>query len=446
MEKNFIVDPLKSFLSAVFTANSGFSQPAYNKQPTKRVKYASNVLHSYQRPDLNTSDRCVFTGKPPTAASLDVTDELPSGRAFRQHVPLTTGEDIINFHPYGNAGLPVSGEAVIAIHALPLGCAKVSGRLLAIHSDAPETTIFFAKTFLEHNRQLIQAAQIAGSNKLDESPRKATTLLVEKLLGIEAELSFAEIPLASLTAYYFSNMGQSVSLEIYHLPIEITLFLRLAKTAIYRTDWNAICDRGWQLTQTNRKKKGRENVLPRFNCVYDDLFALPDQWPRFVRRYFLRIPLRRKTGADDPRSTYSFAKEPSLVSWKLTEMFLKEVTKLNAEKIERLKDTADRLADYILSENDRKFFHSFLTAPNYGFLRSAIIRVSVQQIKKGRPPVISFEPYIELFEEGEETPQWNWRLTRDLLLIRMIDKLYHSGWIQEHKEELPEPELETESV
>ena len=92
------------------------------------------------------------------------------GRAFRQHIPLTTGEDVINFHPYGDAGLPVSGKAILAIQAFPLGCAKVAGRLLAVHSDNEELLLHFASSFLTQNRRLIQLAQEAGSTKIDRVP------------------------------------------------------------------------------------------------------------------------------------------------------------------------------------------------------------------------------------------------------------------------------------
>ena len=43
-----------------------------------------------------------------------------------------------------------------------------------------------------------------------------------------------------------------------------------------------------------------------------------------------------------------------------------------------------------------------------------------------------------MFEEGEDLPRADWRLARDLVLIRMVERLYELGWVQAHAAELPE--------
>src|SRR5690606_34615206 len=146
--------PLKSFLTVAFP-NSGFTNPAFEKSPERRQAYAARVLRAFRAgtPEL-AGERCVFTGRPAVALAFGESESLPPGRAFRQHIPLLTGEGVVNFHPYGDAGLPVSGVALLAIQAFPLGCAKVRGRLLAVHADDPALTLSFARRFLETNRRL----------------------------------------------------------------------------------------------------------------------------------------------------------------------------------------------------------------------------------------------------------------------------------------------------
>lgn len=451
MEENYIVDPLKSFLTVAFTSNSGFSQPAYDKAPEKRKIYAQKILYAFRPGTPLLEAKCVFTGKPAVAISLDVKDELPLGRAYRQHIPLITGEDVVNFHPYGDAGLLVSGEALLAIHAFPLGCAKVGGRLLAVHADHPAFTFRFARHFLNENRKAIQVAQLAHEKKLAEPPRRVATLLIETLLKLEKERTDTEAEennLVSVTAYHLSNSGQGVALDIYHLPLEITDFLNtVTRNPRYKTLWDRLRERGWEIIEAKRSKKKahsqEELQEPRFNVLYEDLLKLPEDAPQFIRRYLLRLPMRSKLPGD-PRATYSIRSEAELISWDLTQLFLQKVMVMNKNRIEQIRKLGDVLAEYVSKENDRQFFHQFFTAKRYDILRSALIRVNVARVKRCEEPVFNFDQYIEIFEQGEELPYSDWRLARDLVLIRMVERLYELGWIETHKEELPEPEVASE--
>lgn len=443
MERNYPVDPLKSFLTVAFP-NSGFTQPAYEKNPDKRRQYARKILRAYASGNAGPEgELCVFSGKPAAAVAFDIEDKLVPGRAFRQHIPLITGEGVINFHPYGQAGLPVSGEIILAIQALPLGCAKVNGRLLAVHAEDPALTYRFARAFLEQNRRAILTAQQARDKKLPEQPHRVATLLIDTLLRIEGEREMVDSPFpSSVTAYHFSNSGQGVDLNIYHLPIEITSFLQQVMTPLYKTAWEEIRARGWEIAETRRSRKAKaerdEEVQPHFNVVYEDLLKLPDNARQFVRRYFLRVPERTRLPGD-PRSTYSVREEAHLVSWDLTELFLKKVVFMDDSRISHIRKLADQLAEYVWTENDRTFFHRFLTASRYDELRALLIRLSVAQMKKGQAPVVTFDAYVKVFEEGEELPFSDWRLAKDLILIRMVEQLYKLGWIQSHAAELPEP-------
>ncbi|MGQ9586593.1 MAG: type I-B CRISPR-associated protein Cas8b1/Cst1 [Anaerolineae bacterium] len=446
MARNYVVNPLKSFLNVAFP-NSGFTQPAFEKQPERREAYAERVLRAFGAGVPRLEERCVFTGLPAVGWVLKDKDDLPPGRAFRQHIPLLTGEGVINFFPQGDAGLPVSGEAILALQALPLGCAKVAGRLLAVHSSDPDLTLHFARQFLAWNRKAILTAQKAGEKKLpQEKPHRPATLLVDTLLDMERQQpadAENERPV-SLTAYHLSNSGQGVDLQIYHLPLETMGFLRLAMTATYRQAWSALCQRGWEVTRPKRGQpdEGRE---PRYNVLYEDLFQLPGNAAAFIRCYFLRVP-RRTRLPGDPSANYSITGEAELISWPLTALFLRKVVNMNETRIQSIRELGDRLARYVNAENDRRFFYTFMTARRYEDIRIALIRSSVAEVRQGRPPLVAFDPYIEIFEEGSELPYTDWRLARDLVLIRMVESLYGLGWLQRHKEELPEPEELEETV
>lgn len=446
IEHEYVRPPLKSSFTIAFTVNSGFFQPGFNKQPEKRQIFAERVLRSYHADTPVLDERCVFTGQPAVAVSFDVKDKLPPGHAFRQHIPLLTGEGVINFHPSGTDGLPVSGAAILALQAFPLGCAKCSGRLLAVHSDANELTYRFAATFLRKNREAIQIAQIAGSKKMPDTQLSHRTLLVDTLLQMQVEAhDESDLPF-SLTAYHLSNSGQGPKLDIYYLPLEITGFLREMQTADYHNEWNAIVRRAWEVApKKKRRKKDDKPFQPRRNWLYEDLFDLPDNAPRFLRTYFLRIALRYARGKTDPRGGYSLQDEADLVSWKITARFLWRIVHMDKERIEEIRKMGDQLAEYVSGQNDRRFFREFLTLQRYDYFRTALIKANLAHVRRGNPPIISLDPYVEVFEEGSELARPDWRLARDLVLIRMIERLHELGWMGSNVDAIPESvEEETE--
>ena len=148
--------------------------------------YAARVLRNYSDDTPLLDDEvCVFTGKPAVNVAFGIGEKksLPQGRAFRQHIPLLTGEGVINFHAYGDAGLPVSGEALLAIQAFPLGCAKSAGRLLAVHSDNPRLMLHFARSFLDGNRTMpLGLPKKRAAKKWTNLISLRGTLLIDTLL------------------------------------------------------------------------------------------------------------------------------------------------------------------------------------------------------------------------------------------------------------------------
>lgn len=443
MAEHYVVEPLTSFLTVAFP-NSGFTQPAYNKQPEKRRIYAQQVLFAgLDAP--HTAERDPFLHRPAAAVPYDVKGELPPGRAFRQHVPLLSGEGYINFHPYGHAGIPLSGETMLAFQALPLGCAKVGGRLLAVHSDDPQILLHFARAFLETNRKNIQTAQTAGQRKLPEtSPHRPKTTLIHHLLDALAERRKREtsrgVP-PTVTGYYFTNSGQGAELTIFPLPSEVSDFLQTALTPKYRDAWERLVSRAWQITKARR---GKEAPPPRYNRLYEDLFALPQNAPTFIRRYLLRRRVGRTWGKNDPAAHYDLQHEAALLSWQLTTLFLRKVMLMNSERIQHIRELGDALADYIITQNDRRFFRTFLTAQRYAHLRMALIKASHAQVRRGQPPIITLDRFLAVFEEAEDVPYADWKLGRDLVLIRLFEQLYAKGWLQEHAEEVELPDDEAE--
>jgi len=432
--REYVQQPLRSFLTVVFP-NSGFTQSAFFNLPERQRDYADRVLRGFTEDAPILDELCVFTGDPAIAIAFGDKPGLPMGRAYRQHIPLITGENVINFHPYGDSGLPVSGKAMLAIQAFPLGCAKAGGRLLAVHSDNSELMLHFARAFLRQNRQLVQLAQANNDTKMPESPWKHKTLLIETLLEADLqriEASEYEQPY-TVTAYHLSNSGQGPGLDIYQLPMQTIAFLRDMESTAFRSEWHAIVHRAWDIPSTAKESA---NFQPSRNRIYEDLFDLDRHGSaaRFIRTYFLRMSIRAARDKNDPRTGYSLQQESNLVSWKLTAQFLWRILNVDKERLDEIRQMGDRLAEYVFHENDRRFFQAFLTSRRYDEIRNALIKADIRTMQQGREPLLRLDPYVTVFEEGIDMARPDWRLARDLVLIRMVERLYELGWLKQNDE------------
>lgn len=113
---------------------------------------------------------------------------------------------------------------------------------------------------------------------------------------------------------------------------------------------------------------------------------------------------------------------------------------MEKERVESIRLLGDRLADYVSTENDRRFFRGFFTEQRYDFFRTLLIKANVANVRRGRPPIIMLDAYLDVFEEGDEVARSDWRLARDLVLIRMVEQLYAQGWLGKNPDAIPEPE------
>ncbi|WP_322816436.1 type I-B CRISPR-associated protein Cas8b1/Cst1 [Chloroflexus sp.] len=445
IEANYVRQPLRSFLTVAFTSNAWFAQSAFNpdrpglssdKQAEARQKrdyWANRHLRQWAE-TARALETCLFTGLP--AAAFELSGKLQPGRIGRAQMPLLQGDDSINFFINGAPGLPMAPEAILALQTMPLGCAKVGGGLLAVHCDDEHLTIAFANRFLQRNLSDVAKAQAAGEEKLPGSPRSLRTLLIETLADImRQQLEGARR--TTITAYYFSN-GQSPFLELYHLPLQITGFLLAVYTPTYRNLWNELVARSWQrVAPTGKRGKAAEPVEPRVNYLYEDLFTLPAQAVRFVRTYFLRLSdVNRSEG--DPRRDYSLRREIDLVSWPLVELFVQEVMLMTDDRVAILKELGDKLADYTRKQGGKRFFRQFFTVQRSDHFLSLLNKTNIDYTRytQGRETLFTLDSFLTVFMDGEEVLRSDWRLMRDLVLIRMVEQL--RDWIAGNPDAVPD--------
>jgi CRISPR-associated protein Cst1 len=445
LEREYFSGKLLSYLSCVFP-NSAYVQPgaqpgAKVRMRTEKVEeFKREILYSFREsPGPTTGQRCVFCGRP------------SSRLVYRQHVPMITGEDVLNFFPAGLGGLAICGRCLLAIQAFPLGARRCHGRALAVHSvDDHDLTFAFASRFLNDNRRLLLLAEQSGEKYLDaKAPR---TLAIHALTEIERDRRdrAAGDVASSVTVYHLTNSGQGPDLDIYHLPAQVVRFLVLADRAgTARGVWQRVQAGAWEWKRSpagdgssreprkSSRRRAQKTAAPPApevsgpevsrNFLYEDLFGLPGNSGQFVRTYLLRRSYRY-AGEGDPRREYSLARDRDLVSWELAALFMREVMGMERTREEAIRTLGDRIATHIAEENDRRFFQGLYRANQYRVLRNLLIKASNTRLRRAQPPLIGFDEFLTVFEEGEEAARVDWALARDLVLIRVIEDLHRQEW------------------
>ncbi len=470
---NYTKQPLTSFLTTSLP-NSDFTQPAFKDNPQRRREYAGRVARSYGDDVAKSDEVCVFTGKPAMGLALSLKHDektgrevLPPGRAYRQHIPLITGEDIINFSPWGDPGLPVSGEALLCLQFFPMGCRKCAGRLLAVHSDNYDILQAAAEQAWKENIAAILLAQATNETKLPDASSSAPSLIIETIITLtqkQTRIQQAHVERQySITAYHLTNSGQSSPLDenspllkIYHLPVSSVRFLQRA-TSIpeYRATWNVLVARGQQRVKPKpakdkqgKQQKSAENDTPIVrkgtrNFFYEDILRLPEDAERFVRRYFslaLELyPAPKETQSSSHNTTSQSTAR--IIPWTFVDLFLLEVMHMEKKRIAAIKELGDRLAAYVKESDDKRFFNNFYIVKRSDFFLDEITRVSKSATAYKKMLLFPFDLFCTVFFESDSNDElrFDWRLARDLTFIRMLEWLHdHDDKFSEHLSALDE--------
>lgn len=412
------------FANPGLVTNEKYDAPRREALSTYLNLYKPNAPLPASEDPADDGEQCIFSGDPAVI------------RASRSIIPLTSVD--INFAPEGRPKFPIAGWCVLALLAMPLGALNSNGKLWIVHTPDAEWLQYFAGLNVERNRRALH------QQSLEKLPnyKFARTRLIDDLVSTQASLPRN----APLTAYLFTSSGQKSELDIYHLPSSVVSFVHEAKQR-FGPVWDAIVTRAWE-TPTPPKDEEGVIVYQDRNFFYEDLFDLPDRAPQFLRLYLLRQPRPGKAAGRqklDPRFGYSFVKEREVIHWGLTELFLERIMDIDKERIASIKQLADRLADYIQNHDARLFKRLFLARNDY-YIRLELQKAANAAQRNTNMPLVPYDEFVRVFfvDEGDVVRP-DWYLARDLLMIRIIERLHQSGWIEQHPDVVEDEELEIES-
>lgn len=459
MHRYYFSGVMNSYLTCVFM-NSEYVQPGSGtKKDASRKEYSRRVLyaHRWAGDEEGRGLFCVFSGRQATHV------------VHRGQMPMLTGEGVLNFFPAGLGGLSVAGPYLTAIQALPLGGRRAEGKLLVAHSDDANLTLGFARKYLEDNRRLInltsanalpegdgpdpslereQASWDAAKKrpKMPDAKAAHTLITCDLMTVLEAREETGEFGArqASVTVYWLSSSGQGPSLYLFEIPGNLVAFLDRARKAETGVVWRRILAAGWPAQGLGKASKKRAKAVHRpgagitRNAALEELVkiftgGLPDPYraERFLRRHV--FPTLR--GSGDGGS-----------SWLFTVLFLKEILGMHAAQISAIEAFSDRLADHIHRRNPRRFLQAVLYASSAWEFRNALVKEQRNEFLANRELLFTLEDYLKAFAVADGTGEASWSLVRDLISIRLIERLAALGIAAEALPELEATDEETENV
>jgi CRISPR-associated protein Cst1 len=279
--------------------------------------------------------------------------------------------------------------------------------------------------------------------------------------------------LTSVTVYHLSNSGQGPSLEIMNIPGEFVEFLFELQAPDYSSKWQRLVHRAWRpgkggggveeapsdepteaapAKKRTKKKSGPPAPIGAGrsrNDLYNDLLAIFEHgfcdWAaatRFIRRHLLSDPSKYYFDAKVPPRIS--AEQLELIDWQLTALFLQKVLGMNKERIDLIKEFATRLAELIHQHRDRRLFRELVFTAGEWQYRAILSKVQMQYAKDRGKLALGFDEYVSVFLTTESDARPVWSLVRDLISIRLVERLFELKFFdsQENREllETPEPE------
>jgi CRISPR-associated protein Cst1 len=452
-----VLDP---YLIVIFL-NGGYCGPNKVDDPKEYEEvYRAHRVLPQKHVDPNkhlspaTGQRCVFSGLPATAW------------VHRQHLPLFSADNVMNFRPEGQTSVPIAGVCLVALQFLPMVARRAEGRLLAVHADDPRLTLAFAQRYLEDNKRLLALALPANRGLVHagfdrELPMWDTkkkrykmadakgprSLVLADLTDIASKAAPSDIrphPVG-MTVYLLSNSGQEPSLEIITVPSGVVSFIRRAAQAKTVSAWNAITQRFQPLQEKDEEGKPKRKrkaisaapVAGRAgwtrNPAFEDLCEIYEVG--FIDRRLAAVWLRRYVlGRIETTKGEVRYEETHARLWALAELFLQEVLGMKKARIEAIRQFADKLASWIQEKNDRSLYRS-LTFDRPWELRQTLLRAQ----RDGLPFGLDEYAAVWLHEDESRTDE---ALIRDLVCIRVVERLRDGKYFDKH----PEEELATESA
>lgn len=410
---------VKNYITTIFP-NAPFTQPSMKAED--KLIYGKKMLFSFEHDNYFEGEgkRCVY-----------FPHLQPVMLAKRQHIPLLNSEETTNFSARGVAGLPVSGLALLLIHAMPLGCVKCGGRYLAFHqlsrSDEPRSGManwVMAKIGWEHN-----AKYIDFDGKIPAIGSYKRTRYVDGLLRARDTLG-GRFGLHNISGYYYTNYGTGAEMEVLQLSNAVVDFVDAAQQDLSEA-WNNLVQNSWVEEKVKEDEMPADIFLAWRNRLFENLFNAEER-----PQDFLKMLLGTLKGTS------------SHERFSLVRLFMRKVMNMQDAEIDLYIRIGHQLAEYVHEYDYNatrkslswKFYHSLKDA-RFDQLTRLVMSARERVSKSGNKSLlVPLDDFVKLIRAKRSYGQFE--LARDLVAYALFDKLHELGHTMHSSQVVPDDEDE----
>jgi CRISPR-associated protein Cst1 len=383
-------------LQSIFP-NSTYIQSAKNyDKKGKSIEFLHDLIEGLNS-ENNNDGYCVFCGSP--------AHQRNDGKPFvKTQVPLIGSSDFTNFFPSFKNGMDLCAKCALAIQFSPLLYYKSGGKPCCISCN----NLFVLEKFGQECIEYITQKNAAGSfdskensgifNEGFKNPQNALFNLAYKFINYEREEE--AIDKEEIVLYLMDNYNQNpAGVSIYKLPNNVFSFVASVMHSPELKDvWYSL------LSKHYWGKKDKKSGLPiwktNYNQIHDYLLK-----NRSILRFF-RDDVNKKT----------------TVPWILVENYMQRVRNVNQNRINAIKDYADRIAQCITESKKTKRINDLISAKDFPTFKNQLRMIGKDWQTLGKQePLITFDDYVYSIMPDDYS---NWRDVQNLITIRLYEELH----------------------
>lgn len=378
--------------------NSTYVQYAKNYDREGKSKEFLYELIDGLNKSENDGDYCIFCGK----SAYKRKDDKPF---VKTQIPLVGSSDFTNFSPSFKNGIEICAKCALAVQFAPILFYKTGGKPSCISCNNIEIMKRFGEECIEYitrNKLLNGYKSKDVSGIFDESFKSTQNALFH--LAYKTSTKYKKLGLLKqneeIVIYRIDNYNQSpAGVTIHKIPNNIFRFvINVMTSPQYKKNWYDLLSKHYAKSDT---KSDSPVWKISYNRIHDSL--LKNETILWAFR-------------DD------IEKKPTL-PWIIVEYYMELVRNMNKQRIEGIKNLADKIAICIEESKNKKRINDIISARDLPTFRNQLRLVFRDWQKLGKEqPMITYEEYISIIIPEDYS---NWKEVQDLIIIRLYEKLHN---------------------